>query len=323
MSFLLQLIGLGQDQELDRDVVLNINGDILPGLLYHFKILEPILSESNKRQKTGYSTYGGTNYSYSTASPTSRMEIKIKENLSLLMVIYLEEDMFEMAEAIAAKTIAEARTTPVSVLDSTLIPFLKLILDKILSREAYLKLPTIMNLFQTTLSTYVNRFVGKEPIKSATWARYRRGCGCQECKDLDKFLLDPIKSTQSFAKSYNIRKHYQERLDTENGDYNIQGRVPGPTPILTVTKMPAAALRQYTVYHSAWERRCQSTLVKIRSLADEPRLKEVLGEQFESIIGLKWTMIRPEALSNVENRDPQAAATTEKKVVGANETVGV
>jgi hypothetical protein len=87
--------------------------------------------------------------------------------------------------------------------------------------------------------------------------------------------------------------------------------------------MPAAALRQYTAYHSAWERRCQSTLVKIRSLADEPRLKEVLGEQFESIIGLKRTMIRPEALSNVENRDPQAAATTEKKRVGANEMVGV
>lgn len=63
------------------------------------------------------------------------------------------------------------------------------------------------------LSLYANRCVGPKPTPPKDWMRTKCGCGCEECLQLDSFLVDPaLEEMHIPASSEDRLRHLQTQL---------------------------------------------------------------------------------------------------------------
>lgn len=151
------------------------------------------------------------------------------------------------------------------------------------------------------LSEYVVRYVQSEPRPPSNWARPKKGCGCDSCQDLDKFLLDPDTEVSHFTVAQPIREHLTSHLgfgyDLRTEKTTARGRA--YTVVITKT------LRGYEQEKKAWERRCEQGMQQIQDLGSESLMKTLLGDIFERIWSLDARGIAP------YGPDPRASTSTE------------
>ena len=149
-------------------------------------------------------------------------------------------------------------------------------------------------LFPGVLSLYVKRYVQIEP-SAGTWARNPEGCGrsCHDCESLDNFLMDPTLKSKRFPVPSSRRHHLHSMLNQTGHKHETErGRV----ETLVVTKRIGAADRK----HEQWRQRFSAAQERINAL-DQEALKELLGEEYESMIQLRadameWSEARWKAL---------------------------
>lgn len=168
-----------------------------------------------------------------------------------------------------------------------------------------------IQLYKTVLYNITNRFVQKEPYPP-DWTKDRVGCGrCVQCANLDEFLLSPTDQIKDFYALAGVRAHLVKRLRTRNMGWTFrQGRI-GNSYYLRVTKLISPA---YKKQHDAWAERFAAFSKGFETLQPREELRNLLGEDYESLKGLQTVTLRRNAGQlvgrDVFDKMPQAFAVS-------------
>ena len=137
--------------------------------------------------------------------------------------------------------------------------------------------------FQSLVTTYITRIVGKEPKRPNDWARPEEateGCylKCDACREMQKFLRNPISETHDIHvdNRWHLRCHFGN--DLEIGTETMDGLTS-----LTVTKI----LQWWEKEHKKWETRASNARETLQKLASSAPLKECLAHKYDKIMDLR------------------------------------
>ncbi|KAI9744730.1 MAG: hypothetical protein M1818_001655 [Claussenomyces sp. TS43310] len=224
-------------------------------------------SYSGKRQKIGEVGH---------VVPEVQYHISRRHIADLLFISFslgLEAVMDQMI----AKIAEQAASVPAEILPRDFVPFLEVILDAFASQKGIYSNPHFQFLFQQLLGNYVNRYVEKEPMPPTDWSRPRRGCGCKDCKELNRFLTNPAMATCPFSMAEHRRTHLERQLDPS--EYQMKTERYGSPYTLVVTKTNGG----YQKVHQKWVQRRTHAQKTVMALGSDA-LKTLLGDLYESII---------------------------------------
>lgn len=137
---------------------------------------------------------------------------------------------------------------------------------------------------QHMVSTFLNRRVGMEPPKPATWARPTLGCGkeaCLICPELYEFLKDPEKGIgyledgrSQWGRGYLHGRAYEHECTP---DYEMKdGR-----KMLRVKTLDAESAWAY----EGWERRCSRVASELKWGLLSSR--QLLGKMYEELVEMR------------------------------------
>ncbi len=166
--------------------------------------------------------------------------------------------------------------------------------------------------FQSLLTIYIIRTVGKEPKKPSDWARpeevlskcYMK-CDCYA--KMNKFLMDSTAKTHriSCKEIWNLRYNYHwfEYFQVESVD---------TTPFAV-----AKTLKWWEQQHQEWESCASIALEALRKLP-QAKLKECLAHQYDEIMDLRIVKAddgstRPESTSKVRHRYQTRSTVPQKR----------
>ncbi|KAL7917032.1 hypothetical protein ACQKWADRAFT_82283 [Trichoderma austrokoningii] len=130
---------------------------------------------------------------------------------------------------------------------------------------------------ETFVETYITKAAGKEPEKPENWARLAELCnscdpGCKVCVTLNFFIRDVRAEDKTIALTDDDQNHAKRNfpyLKTENG-----GRLNEVRFIKT--------FEQWKARNLLWESHVEAAKRKLREL---PKLKQVLGDKYNGLIG--------------------------------------
>lgn len=153
--------------------------------------------------------------------------------------------------------------------------------------------------FQDLVLAYILRGIGCEPEMSQTWTKPRKGCGCEVCNEVDRFLVDPSRRTAAFAKLLPVRKHIIERfggryhdsrdISCRDGKFTLSTIAIRTPHSLEITKNHEMYRRQ----HAEWTTKADDERRSLRSLDPSTScLQTRLGPQWEDIVSLKIVTLR-------------------------------
>ena len=133
--------------------------------------------------------------------------------------------------------------------------------------------------FDEVLTQHQLRYVKKQPPSLRDWSRPRRQCfagaSCDDCWDLNMFLVSATQQVARFQLSKGRRQHIHEMLNQGFEGTHLTDR---QTETLVVTKKDRGKEG-----YVAWFERCQTACDEIQKL-DQALLKEILGaEKYEQI----------------------------------------
>ena len=154
------------------------------------------------------------------------------------------------------------------------------------------------------LQLYLSRYVQTEPPKSsASLARPRVSCNCQDCFSLNLFLASPTQQVGRFAIGQARRQHLHQKLNGSDCTHETE-RIGNPQT-LVVTKKDRAIEQ-----HQAWELRRKQAEVEISEF-DQDLLKTVLGRKYKDIVGIAANVTEASSASRVlKDRSVNAAGTS-------------
>lgn len=171
----------------------------------------------------------------------------------------------------------------------TIFPFLKSIIMRLLCGKDAVDM--YKKLFQTCLSSYVLRFVGKEPVQ-INWSRNPARCDCRDCTDSNAFLRSPVDSVRGIRVP-SLRRHH---LHTQLGIYTDCTYVieHGHSETMVVTK----GGKIYKDDLVTWTSKAESASAALRSLEDQgdtssspSQLRKLLGDKYDEIMTLRRVRI--------------------------------
>ena len=165
--------------------------------------------------------------------------------------------------------------------------------------------------FQSLLTIYITRTVGKEPKKPSDWARPEEvmskcSTKCNCCAKMNDFLMDPKAQTHriSCKKIWDLRYNYHwfDYFKVESVD---------STPVAV-----AKTLKWWEQQHQKWENCASIALEALRKLP-QAELKECLAHQYNEIMDLRMVKVdgptRPESTSKVRDRYQNRSTVPQKR----------
>lgn len=210
-------------------------------------------------------------YPFSSWPDYDRNE-KGKKDACAVVSLYrrLARDDLNRAGQLLRKMANDVATIEEADLARLVVPLLKEIIDITVSQPF-----EASRFYSQTITTYIEREVGKEPLKPQDWSRpdVMRGCDqsdCACCALVRLFLLDPHKEDQTFtvpeSDFYNFNRHvpFGYRVNCE---YN------GAERTVTIIK----DLTTWEWRHSSWQDRANRARSTLRSLPEGP-LRQCLGD---------------------------------------------
>lgn len=148
--------------------------------------------------------------------------------------------------------------------------------------------------YQSMLTTYITRVVGKEPKKPSDWARPgESGCSrsdCSNCQSLREFLLDPKEESRKFDLSSfgHIRYWVLKHCDISQ----IEDKSATKQTVVATKNM-----KDWEWEHSKWEKRAVTAQKFLKGLPQD-ELKQCLGqEKLDDIMDLR--MVKLDASKNI------------------------
>jgi hypothetical protein len=265
------------------DVALKAFRSVLPDMVEHFSLQLP-QPAGYKRVKTGSELYQTMVDRASPGPSISGGSFQESLNLAFLLCMCSKLDLTPELDQIISKILTESHTVSVELFDQVILPFFKILVKMLDKQEAHLTEPRFRLLFQQGLAIYQDRYVKPEPSKPTDWTRLARGCGCNDCNELDSFLCSPILRTGRFCRVQKTRKHLELRLSCDYNDYKFDTDRHGSPQTLVITK--TRNVSQFTRDLDQWKIRGKWAIQNIKAMGVEP-LRKLLGDQFDVIMGLK------------------------------------
>lgn len=132
---------------------------------------------------------------------------------------------------------------------------------------------------------YVLRVVGLEPERPEHWMPPRRlGCGqCEECRRLDKFLLDQKQTKCSLRAKQSIRTHLELRFASSHRQFRLATDPRGTPHALVVEKRH----HDYDEQLLAWQQRKESAKKELQSLFSEQHMRAFLKSRYDDLINAR------------------------------------
>lgn len=133
-------------------------------------------------------------------------------------------------------------------------------------------------LFQQTIHSFIDNYVGQRPAKPKDWQRKPCGCACAHCRALDRFLRDPNKESESFRIPTPQRKHLEKRLGETDCKVSTD-KARGTPHLLVVTKVEGNWRRNVP----AWQEKQRQAGRLVEKLGKD-KLSPILGEGFGELM---------------------------------------
>ena len=147
------------------------------------------------------------------------------------------------------------------------------------------------NLFTKILTDYVTRFVQMEPAKPRGWKKAKRGCWCEDCKQLDDFLVSPTRRVAEFTLSDGRRRHIEDRMRCSQTGSGLSERAQAAEFSITTSRTMAPYILKitkrddrYDDAYRAWAKRAEQARERILNIAPEPELRILLGGNYDDIV---------------------------------------
>ena len=287
MIFMIELLKSSNESKIPREAALKAFRDVLPDMVKYFS-LGSIEHAGSKRQKTGFGMYYAMNHDRRISEMVEKLN-KDSQNMADILCKCVALGLTSEADQIISKVLAETHNIPAEHYDVVVLGFLKRVLVHLSDQEADLTNPRFQLLFQHSLAIYVDRFVRPEPTRPTNWTRTARGCGCLQCKDLEKFLRNPNEQEFRCNNGLQPRRHLETILSSQYpGDYIFETDKRRSPHTLIITKTTRNG--EFTRDHADWDQRGETAVARMKELGVES-LKKVMGDQFDATMGLKWVRL--------------------------------
>ncbi|KAL9610587.1 MAG: hypothetical protein Q9167_004713 [Letrouitia subvulpina] len=289
VSFLNQIFQAGQESYYQPSLVANAFQDALDGLVPNLRIEDEKMNPATQ----GYGNYGPVprwppwppNASISDRLQPSSATNTTPSGIELAVLIgnCESQGLKSSSKMLIDKLVSVADTVDPSVFGSTLLPMLTTLPKIALSKDIALRNHSFQTLFQQILNRYLHRYVLTEPEEPKDWSMAPKGCGCNDCKELDGFLANATKQTWHFKAAEHRRKHFENRI-LRGSDFRLDTERSGSPLTLVVTKTRT----QWQRDHREWQKRCSNATQSMNAICDEKNvLEDLLGDQYRMIMNLE------------------------------------
>ncbi|KAI4849997.1 hypothetical protein E4T44_03007 [Aureobasidium sp. EXF-8845] len=279
--------------------LLSIYQPLIRMVLANISLRKP--QASQPQSSLTYGAYGGARVQPATCKPALHGQL-----LSSLLGYINDSEAFENGALLVVTVIAQAFDMGPLDYEYTILPFLKGIIMRLLQGKN--ELDMYHNLFQTCLSIYIQRCVGKKPVQ-INWSRNPVRCNCRDCTGLNAFLRSPVDRVKRIVVSKQRRHHLHIQLDAHTDCTHLTER--GYTETMVVTKQG----KSFGDSLRAWKTKAKSVLAVLRSLEDQEdasnslsQLKKLLGHKYDEIMTLREVRVMTAARQQ-PTRPPQTVVT--------------
>lgn len=223
----------------------------------------------------------------------------------------LELGLKHESEMLLAQVEKEASLGNARTLHLMLLPFLESLAGVMRKRRIAFTDLRYSKLFRLVIAMFVTKFVGIQPQPPRDWSLPTRGCGCQDCRELDRFLQSPHQQKMYFRGTGKRRDRLESKLHQELSVHKRTQANPTAPHTLVLTKIRI----RYEHDHKAWEERCKEA----RGLFDRighDALRQLLGEVYGELTELQSVKVprrdgpdnhHRTALADVQASVPQQA----------------
>lgn len=270
-----------------------------PGNSQHFlerllqRILEPAISNFDLE---GYATYVGSRFSHDGYSNTWKGYGKLEKGQSTragpIKAFY--ERAYAHDWGTASRFLEKLRLQAPELTTKQLHDFLMPLLEDLIT-VVDVSSSEVQELFQSLLTLYITKKVGKELKKPSDWARPQEvvskpflECDCHA--KMNEFLLDPNAQTHKISCEHAsmLKQHYHwfRYFKVESVNY---------TPV-SVTK----SLKWWENQHEDWERRSSTALTALRKFPQD-ELKKCLAHRYDEIMDLRMMKVDDDSTGGAES----------------------
>ncbi|KAL8831489.1 MAG: hypothetical protein Q9170_005273 [Blastenia crenularia] len=194
-------------------------------------------------------------------------------------------DLTEERRALMNQVVASSKTVVTAVFESLFTPLLICLIEIFQAEEVSMNDFTSRVFFKSILDQYVRLYVGPERAKPLDWTQLRRGCGCQDCGMLDRFLTGPNQQIGKFSMAEKRRSHLERRLSGSGCTLDTERR--GSLHTLVATK----TMKNWHAAHKAWRDRCEVAKQSFQAIGTRA-LQEILGDDYERCTDVSSTRSR-------------------------------
>ncbi|KAH8684945.1 hypothetical protein BGZ61DRAFT_495252 [Ilyonectria robusta] len=243
-------------------------------------------------------------------APPSRDELRTVVSHQLLAdhfsaMIQISTDADDLVQPLTSKIIAAVpRFTPTE-LNLLWLPFLRSLLSVLGSNRVPFSTPYYQQLFRTVSTTYITKYVGREPSRDTNLARPRVNCDCRDCGPLNTFLVSATENVARFRVGKQRRQHLHQKLDSADIDCTHTTLREGSPQTLVVTK----SFKHNAVARKLWTSRRAEASALFTSFP-QVRLELLLGQDYSKIVNMEEI--------SVVRRPPVSAAASRLTMNQAN-----
>ncbi|KAJ4328039.1 hypothetical protein N0V84_001569 [Fusarium piperis] len=221
----------------------------------------------------------------------SHLRYKVKsENLTEFIVSLIKQstELDDLASLFASKIVSDAPRFQATELTSLWMPFLFALPGKLIASKIPFNTPCCQQVCSAVVKSFIDNWVGPEPVDTESQARGSVSCCCSYCTQLNEFLADPSQRTGTLPLARTEREHLKDELRSAGIDCKCKA-VPGDNPCTVMIKAPSL---QHYENCDAWVHRQWSAHKLLKEL-EEGYLEKLLGPDYSLFLDLERTVKRP------------------------------
>ncbi|KAA8650261.1 uncharacterized protein ATNIH1004_002943 [Aspergillus tanneri] len=273
-AFVLSFITAAHDYSLTGNLDKSEVGAVLERLL-------PIIVQSFKIENTTSLRPAETPFALSSYCAYPKTTSRISSN-TVIKLIQLADATNANVTGVMDTLVEYAANVKGSEIESTFHKFLFPVANGISKHIGTTKRPftTSEQRFITVLLTsYVTDYVKNAPSPPPDWkVRTTIHCSCADCDSLRTFINDLHAKTKDFPMAEKRRKHLDQQIDKS---YFTTSTIKLRSPyILRVEKTKARLVSNFI----GWIKRAQAAQSELKRLSETAPLKEILGDNYNSIV---------------------------------------
>ncbi|KAH7141955.1 hypothetical protein EDB81DRAFT_885007 [Dactylonectria macrodidyma] len=222
-----------------------------------------------------------------TSNPSSWDEFRTAVTHQALVdhfstMIQTSTDADDLVQPLISKIVADVSRFTSVELHVLWLPFLCSLVPVLTSNNLPLSTPCYQQLFRTVSTTYINKYVAREPTKDTNLVRREVSCSCRDCQELNAFLANPEQTVDRFPLNKKRRQHLHQGLDSARIDCTHTTLRQGSPQTLVVTK----TFKHNAEARRVWASRRTQAVERFTSFPQD-QLKLLLGQDYSKIVNMQ------------------------------------